>query len=72
MKKLLMILPIAVVGCKSPSPELGNLNIYQPPTLRLKAGIGIRTVDGVYTPQTNEIWHSDKRYRELERKVYFR
>ena len=43
-----------------------SLNIYQPPTLHLKAGQPIKTVEGVYTPQTDELWHSDARYRILE------
>lgn len=43
-----------------------SLNIYQPPTLHLKAGAPIKTVEGVYTPQTDELWHSDARFRKLE------
>jgi hypothetical protein len=71
MKKLLILLiPIAVVGCKSPSPEIRNLNLYQPSTLSLKAGTKVQTVEGIYQAQTDEIWHSDKRFRQLERKVY--
>ena len=51
-------------------PNVSALNIYQPSTLRLSEGSPIQTVDGVYTPQTNEVWHSDARYRRLEREVY--
>ena len=47
-----------------------SLNIYQPSTLRLKANEPVNTVDGLYTPQTDEVWHSDKRYAELERELY--
>jgi hypothetical protein len=46
------------------------LNIYQPSTLRLEKGKAIQTIDGTYTPQTNEIWHSDARFRKLEREIY--
>ena len=70
MKKLLILLPLIVVGCKSPSPEIGNLNLYQPSTLRIEAGTKVRTVDGIYRAPTNEVWHSDARFRQLERKVY--
>jgi hypothetical protein len=46
------------------------LNIYQPSTLRLEKGKAIQTIDGIYTPQTNEIWHSDARFRKIEREIY--
>ena len=29
-----------------------------------------KQIDGIYTPQTNEIWHSDARFRKLEREIY--
>tara|TARA_R110000765_G_scaffold272951_1_gene371644 strand:+ start:607 stop:723 length:117 start_codon:yes stop_codon:yes gene_type:complete len=32
----------------------------------------IQSKEGIYTPQTDEIWHSDKRFRKLERQLYFR
>jgi len=47
------------------------LNIYQPSTLTLSPGTTIKTKEGVYTPQLEEIWHSDKRYRDLERSLYY-
>ncbi len=43
------------------------LNIYQPSVLILRAGAVVETTNGIYTAQTDEVWHSDKRYRELER-----
>jgi hypothetical protein len=33
-------------------------------------GTPVQTKEGVYTPATDEVWHSDKRYRELERKLF--
>jgi hypothetical protein len=48
------------------------LNIYQPSTLNLAAGIPIQSKNGVYTPQTDEVWHSDARFRKLERQLYFK
>lgn len=37
--------------------------------LRLIPGQTIQAVDGSYTPQTEEVWHSDARYRALERQL---
>ena len=51
-------------------PNVSDLNIYQPSTLRLSKGNAVQTVEGIYTPQTDEVWHSDARYRRLEREVY--
>ena len=63
---------IALTSCGSGSPpSVSNLNIYQPSTLRLKKNSAVQTRDGVYTPQTDEVWHSDVRYRKLEREVYY-
>ena len=63
---------IALTSCGSGSlPSGSNLNIYQPSTLRLKKNSTVQTKDGVYTPQTDEVWHSDARYRKLEREVYY-
>jgi len=63
---------IALTSCGSGSlPSGSNLNIYQPSTLRLKKNSPIQTKDGIYTPQKDEVWHSDARYRSLEREVYY-
>lgn len=43
------------------------MTLYSPPSLRLKAGAKVQTVDGVYTPQVDEIWHSHSEYMK---KVY--
>ena len=59
-----------LTGCGAvSSPKEPTLNIYQTPILRLKAGTEVETLDGLYKAQEREIWHSDYRYRELERKV---
>tara|TARA_Y100000114_G_scaffold151541_1_gene168422 strand:+ start:14922 stop:15143 length:222 start_codon:yes stop_codon:yes gene_type:complete len=73
MKKSLLTILIAtmtLVGCKINKPDIFSLNIYQPSIIKLKGGESIQTADGVYTPQFDEIWHSDKRFRELERNSY--
>lgn len=43
--------------------------LYQPPVLRLEAGKPVQTKDGVYSPQNDEVWHSDARFRLLEQNV---
>jgi hypothetical protein len=67
------ILMIGLTSCgTSSSTKSGTLNIYQPSTLNLAAGIPIQSKNGVYTPQTDEVWHSDARFRKLERQLYFK
>lgn len=74
MKSILLLCSLLLVGCAiKPAPvepPSSTLNIYQPSVLALKAGVPVTTTEGIYTPQTDEIWHSDKRYRDLERKGY--
>lgn len=62
-----LLLLSALTSCAlNTSPKPGILNIYAPDVLRLKAGEQVQTVDGIYKAQTDEVWHSDKRYRQLE------
>ena len=62
---------IGLTSCASDSlMNVPDLNIYQPSTLKLEKGSPIQTKNGVYTPQTDEIWHSDARFRRLEREIY--
>lgn len=64
---------IGLTSCaKNSTVKSRNLNIYQPSTLRLQGNKPVETVDGIYTPQTDEVWHSDKRYAKLERELYNR
>jgi len=67
----IVMMPFVLTSCEtSSSPNVGNLNLYQPPSLHLKSGTKVQTLEGIYQAQTNEVWHSDKRFRELERKIY--
>ena len=67
----LMIATTALISCgPSSSTNVKPLNIYQPSILSLEKGKSITTKDGIYTPQTDEVWHSDARYRKLERDLY--
>jgi hypothetical protein len=73
MKKYLAVFSLFLCSCSSkPSPNqiFGKLNIYQPSIIVLEEGKQIETKEGFYTPQTEEVWHSDKRFRELERRGY--
>ena len=69
----IMILAIGLTSCgTSSSTKSGTLNIYQPSILSLAAGTPIQSKKGIYTPQTDEVWHSDARFRKLERQLYFK
>lgn len=66
---LSVILPVSLLltGCATvSSAPMASLQLYQPPVLRLKAGLPIQTVDGIYTPQVDETWHSAARYQAVE------
>jgi hypothetical protein len=69
---LVTVIPlIGLTSCGSDSsPKTTTLNIYQPSSLKLKAGTPVQTQEGIYTPPTDEIWHSDARYRKLERELF--
>lgn len=62
---------LLLAGCATRSEAvMSELNIYQPSILILEKGVEIQTKTGKYKAQTEEVWHSDKRFRELERKGY--
>jgi len=70
-KLVIAMMLIGLTSCASVSTQsVSDLNIYQPSTLRLSKSIPVQTRDGIYTPQTDEVWHSDARYRRLEREIY--
>jgi len=58
--------------CGPPSrTDSSKLNLYAPDVLRLPEGVPVKTVDGIHTPQTDEVWHSDRRFRILERNLLY-
>ncbi len=63
----ILLLSCGLTSCNSASsaPKV-SLLLSQPPVLRLPAGKPVVTRDGVYTPMTDEIWHSDDRFRRSE------
>ena len=70
---LALILPATLIlptGCSnSLTAEAASLSIYSPRVLFLKAGIPVQTTEGIYTPQKNELWHSDAAFVETERRL---
>lgn len=52
----------------SPTTAAGKLSIYAPDVLRLPEGATVETIDGTHTAQQPEVWHSDRRFRTLERR----
>ncbi len=67
-----LVTPFFISSCMIKSQEENRrLNIYQPSILRLEKEVPINTLDGVYTPQIDEVWHSDARFRRLERELYY-
>lgn len=69
---MLAILALAslLTGCVgASSARKASLNLYQPPVLRLEKGQVIATKDGIHVPQTDEVWHSDARFRALENEL---
>ena len=67
-----VLLPMLLTSCVPNSNEKErNLRIYQPSTLRLQKNQQIQTLDGLYTPQVDEVWHSDLRYRKLENELNY-
>jgi hypothetical protein len=58
---------LLLTGCVTASSgNRASLQIYQPRILRLQAGHPVPTVDGIYTPQTDETWHSAAAYESIE------
>lgn len=60
----------ALISCGSASKTSAPiLNVYQPSVLTLPPGTVVETEAGRHTAQTREVWHSDRRFRDLEREM---
>jgi hypothetical protein len=70
----MLALALILASCSetASSVSMKDLNIYQPTLLKLQQGVTIQTEEGKYTPQTDEIWYSEKEFRELERTIYYK
>jgi hypothetical protein len=63
-----LLMLYGLTGCALVSPAgAESRRLYQPSLLRLAPSQQIQTQDGLYLPQVAEVWHSDARYRALER-----
>lgn len=45
------------------------MTLYSPPFLRLATGTSVPTLDGTYTAQGPEVWHSDAEYQRRVREA---
>ena len=73
VKSVLMIVMIGLTSCETRLLKKKEpLLIYQPSILSLEKGKPVLTKTGIYIPQVDEIWHSQKRYQELERDLYYK
>jgi hypothetical protein len=68
-----MLLSVLLTGCVTKpladSESLSQSRLYSPSVLRLPAGQPVQTLDGLYTPTGNEVWHSDARFRIEEQQL---
>lgn len=70
--KLITLLTISglLMNCAGSSLSVADsMTLFSPPLLRLSAGTQIQTLDGCYTPQVDEVWHSDATYQERVREA---
>lgn len=59
---------VALTSCASvSSAPRASPQIFQPRVLRLQAEQPVTTRDGIYRPQTDEVWHSARAYEQLEK-----
>lgn len=67
---LLSIFAGGLMSCASSSDGGGSsMQLYSPPFIALRAGSTIEVVGGTYTPQVNEIWHSNAEYQKRVREA---
>jgi hypothetical protein len=45
------------------------MQLYSPELLRLKQGNPVQTIDGIYTPQIDEVWHNHATYMDRVREA---
>lgn len=59
-------MPLLLTGCCKDEPPVNpSWEIYAPDSLVLKAGVPVPTPEGTYTPKQDELWHSNRKVREL-------
>lgn len=66
MKLQILLLTAAALtlsGCCSKNVS-DSMTLYAPPFLKVPAGTIIKTSQGLYRSQTDEVWHSDSEYQK--------
>jgi hypothetical protein len=65
---LILLISCSLTGCNSSSSAsaASSRMLYQPPILALPAGQPIQTLQGIYRPQVDEVWHSPARFEAIE------
>jgi hypothetical protein len=67
---LVMAISFGLTGCATASSGVAaSSQLYQPRILALPAGQPIQTSNGIYTPQTAEVWHSPTEFKKIEAQV---
>ncbi len=66
MKPLpLFLIALLLSACASPKPTVSDsMTLYSPPLLHIPAGTEIKTPQGIYRAQVDEVWHSHADYLE--------
>lgn len=72
LKALNILLIGLMCSCCNLNQKKSMPNILQPNILKLTKGTKVETVDGNYVAQSDEVWHSDKRFRDLERTILYK
>ena len=66
----LLLIVASLTSCASRSSTVSDsMILYSPPLLRLAAGTKLTTLDGLYTAQVPEVWHSDAHYQARVREA---
>ena len=64
-----LLTSFALTGCACGLKRTSGSLQGSPRILRLETGIPVQTKDGLYSPQSDETWHSQAEYLRLEQEV---
>jgi hypothetical protein len=67
----LILISASLIGCATASSasKPSSALMYQPRVLRLPAQVPVQTLDGIYTPQNAETWHSPAEFSRAEQQA---
>lgn len=64
---LLPLIALNLSGCCTCSKRVtDSRSIYAPPSLVLQKDLPVQTLDGVYRPTQDEVWHSHRTYTDQQ------